>query len=188
MDNEYAMFLAFIETSGVWSPLFFVIFHIIRQYLFIPVAVVCMAGGIMFGALFGTLLSLLGLWLSSIIFYFMIVKIPALQKKLERLDEKTLKIGGRMNVKQASMLRLIPFIHFHLLNFYLMGNSRSMAEYAKAVFWSNIPLAFFYTVFGHSIAKFSPTMLAIILAALLGLIFYMREKSVTIKWAEFFSR
>ena len=186
MDYDYTMLLAFIEAGGFWSPLIFVVFHVLRQYIFIPVAVVCMAGGVMFGAVFGTLLSLIGLWLSSVIFYFMIIKMPKLQTKLEKLDERTLKFGGKINVKQASILRLIPFIHFHLLNFYLIGNSKSFADYAKAVFWSNIPLAFFYTVFGHSIAKFSPTMMLIIFSALIVLLFFLREKKVIIKWSQFF--
>ena len=170
------------------APIMFVLFHVLRQLLLIPVAVVCLAGGMLFGPVLGSVLSLMGLWLSSVVFYFMISKMPSLQQKLERLDERTLKFGGRINVFQASVLRLIPFIHFQLLNFYLMGNSRRFSQYAKAAFWTNIPLAFFYTIFGHSIASFSIEMGFIVLVALAGLIFFMREKKVVIKWSHFFSQ
>ncbi|KMY43539.1 hypothetical protein AC622_04245 [Bacillus sp. FJAT-27916] len=187
MGENYTILLAFIESAGYMAPVIFVLFHVLRQLLFIPVAVVCLAGGMLFGPLLGSILSLIGLWLSSVVFYFMINQTPSLQKKLERLDEKTLKFGGRINVFQACVLRLIPFIHFQLLNFYLMGNSRRFSQYAKAVFWTNVPLAFFYTIFGHSIASFSIEMGVIILVALAGLIFFMREKKVVIKWSHFFS-
>ncbi len=187
MGENYTILLAFIESAGYMAPIMFVLFHVLRQLLFIPVAVVCLAGGMLFGPLLGSVLSLIGLWLSSVVFYFMISKMPSLQEKLKRLDEKTLKFGGRINVFQASVLRLIPFIHFQLLNFYLMGNSRRFPKYAKAVFWTNVPLAFFYTIFGHSIASFSMEMGFIVLVALAGLIFFMREKRVIIKWSQFFT-
>ena len=187
MGENFTILLAFIESAGYMAPIMFVLFHVLRQLLFIPVAVVCLAGGMLFGPLLGSVLSLMGLWLSSVVFYFMISKMPSLQKKLERLDERTLKFGGRINVLQASVLRLIPFIHFQLLNFYLMGNSRRFSEYAKAALWTNVPLAFFYTIFGHSIASFSIEMALIILVALAGLIYFMREKKVVIKWSHFFT-
>ena len=54
--------ISIIGTSGISAPVVFIVVHIMRQFLFIPVFIVCMAGGYLFGTLYGVLIfSLIGL-------------------------------------------------------------------------------------------------------------------------------
>ena len=90
MDEQLLIMLAFMEGSGMLAPFVFIIFHILRQFIFIPVAVVCMAGGIIFGSLLGTIYSLTGLLLLSAFFYFCIGKLPGTHAQLMEIKYKWL--------------------------------------------------------------------------------------------------
>ena len=147
-----------IEVGGIWAPVVFIFFHIFRQFLFIPVSLVCMAGGMLFGSVFGTIFSLFGLILSSILFYFVIGKLPKTHEKLSRLRKKWFGEFRNVTVAQSAILRLIPFIHFHLLNFCLLEKNRSFNTYLKNSVLSNLPFAFFYSVFGQFIREFTPSL------------------------------
>ncbi len=187
MDESLSILFVMVEVGGVLAPIIFIFFHIFRQFLFIPVSLVCMAGGMLFGSVFGTIFSLLGLLLSSICFYFVIRKLPKTSEKLSKLRRKWFGEYRNITVAQSAILRLIPFIHFHLLNFCLLEKNRSFNAYLKSSVISNLPLAFFYSVFGQFIREFTPPLIAIILFSLILLAYLFRERATVIKWEKFFS-
>ena len=186
MNERLVAALAIMEASGYIAPFLFILFHILRQFLFIPVALVCMAGGVLFGSLFGTLYSLIGLTLLSITFYFVIGRFPAFYQRLLRLKEKWFGRSAALTTGQIAILRLIPFVHYQLLNLCLLERKPKIKSFARASLISNIPLAFFYTVFGQYIKRFSPPILAMILLALVVLFYLLREKVRVFEWREFF--
>lgn len=185
MNDELSLVLGFIGAGSVFAPLIFISFHLLRQFLFIPVAVICISGGILFGPTAGTVYSILGLSLSSFVFYAVINKFPI---TIERLLKMKNKLFGNRNLSmgQITILRLIPFIHYHLLSLCLMEKKKGFKDFAYYSFLSNIPLAFFYTVFGSYISEFSPSMVLILLLSLTVLLYLMREKYAVITWKEFF--
>jgi uncharacterized membrane protein YdjX (TVP38/TMEM64 family) len=186
MDESLSILFVVVEAGGIFAPVAFIFFHIFRQFLFIPVALVCLAGGILFGSLLGTIYSLIGLILSSICFYFVIGRLPKTFEKLSEIKRKWFGEYRNVTVSQTAILRLIPFIHFHLLNFCLIEKNRSFTAYLKNSCLSNLPLAFFYSVFGQFISKFTPPLMAIILFALMILAYLVREKVTVITWQKFF--
>jgi uncharacterized membrane protein YdjX (TVP38/TMEM64 family) len=186
MDDRLVAAFAIMEASGYIAPVLFILFHVLRQFLFIPVALVCMAGGILFGSLLGTVYSLIGLTLLSIIFYFAIKSFTSFYERLLRLKEKWFGKSADLTTGQIAVLRLIPFIHYQLLNLCLMQKNPQFKPYVRATIISNIPLAFFYTVFGQYIKQFSPPILIMILLALVVLFYLLREKVRVIGWNEFF--
>jgi uncharacterized membrane protein YdjX (TVP38/TMEM64 family) len=186
MDEELALLLVMFQAGGMFTPLIFVLFHTLRQFLFIPVVVLCIAGGILFGTVFGTLYSLIGLMISSIVFYALVSRFPRTQEKLSAIRKKWFGEYRNLTVSQIAILRLVPFVHYQLLNFCLMERHRSFKDYSKAAFVTNLPLAFFYTVFGQFISRFTPTMIVVILFALTILVYVLREKMTVIKWRDFF--
>ncbi|MDQ0220107.1 TVP38/TMEM64 family protein [Peribacillus cavernae] len=185
MNEELSFIVGFIGASSILAPFIFVTLHLLRQFLFIPVAIICISGGILFGPAAGTIYSILGLTLSSLLFYLVIRKFP---KTMERLLKLKNKLFGRrnLNVGQITVLRLIPFVHYHLLSLCLMEKKQGLKNFAYYSFLTNIPLAFFYTVFGSYISEFSPTMIVILLFSLTVLLYLMREKYTVITWKEFF--
>src|SRR3954470_2222741 len=177
MDEGLSILFVMVEVGGIWAPIVFIFFHIFRQFLFIPVSLVCMAGGILFGSVFGTIFSLFGLLLSSILFYFVIGKLPKTHEKLSRLRKKWFGEFRHITVTQSAILRLIPFIHFHLLNFCLIEKNREFKPYLKNSLLSNLPLAIAYSVFGEFISRFTPLFMAFILLLLMMLAYFFREKA-----------
>nr|WP_249310362.1 VTT domain-containing protein [Bacillus sp. FJAT-49736] len=177
---------SFVESSAVLAPFLFILFHILRQFLFIPVAVVCMAGGILFGSLLGIAYSLIGLLLLSALSYVLFKKIPKTYEKLIKLKQKWFGHRAKLTVGQIAILRLIPFIHYQLLSVCLLERTRNFKDYMKGSVITNLPLVFFYTVFGQFISRFTPGMIVMILLALSILFYILREKVIVMKWREFF--
>ncbi|WP_234987223.1 TVP38/TMEM64 family protein [Bacillus sinesaloumensis] len=180
------LLFVFIESTGLLAPFIFIGMHLIRPILFIPVPVVCIVGGILFGSLFGTIYSLLGLTMLSIVFYFLYRQVPRVAQKIDNLKQKWLGDKVNFTIGQIAILRLIPFINFHLLSLCIKDVTRNFREYTKGSFYTNIPVALLYTVFGQFIREFSTTVIIAILLALTLLFYLLREKQVIIKWHEFF--
>jgi uncharacterized membrane protein YdjX (TVP38/TMEM64 family) len=186
MDERYAVVFTFVEASGILAPLAFILFHIVRQFIFIPVVLVCIVGGILFGSVFGTIYSLIGLTLLSAGSFFILKMVPSFNNKLLTLKQKWFGQGAELTVGQIAVLRLVPFVHYQLLNVCLMERKPKLADYLRSSFAANLPLAFFYTVFGEFISEFTPGMILLILLGLFILFYTLREKVKIIKWREFF--
>lgn len=186
MNEELAILLVIAETSVVLAPIAFILLHFLRQFLFIPVVVICVAGGVLFGTVAGTFYSIIGLFLSSFLFYILISRFPKTHRKLSLVKKKWFGEYRNLTVGQVAILRLIPFIHYHLLSFCLLERYKGFKDYMKMSFLTNLPLAFFYTIFGEFISRFTPTMIIVILFSLSILVYILREKVTVIKWHEFF--
>ncbi|KRG11494.1 alkaline phosphatase [Virgibacillus soli] len=188
MNEQLLIILTFVQGTGTLAPIIFIFFHVIRQFIFIPVIMVCMVGGILFGSVLGTLFSMTGLLILSALFYFCIRRMPNTYEKLLKIKNKWFGRYAKMTVGQIAILRLIPFFHYHLLNLCLLERRPDFKGFMKGAFATNLPLAFFYTVFGEFITHFTPTISVIILLALLALVYILREKMSTVAWNEFFSQ
>ncbi|MBM6617515.1 TVP38/TMEM64 family protein [Bacillus suaedaesalsae] len=186
MSQSMTMLFAFLESSGFWAPFVFLLFHSIRQFLFIPVAVLCVIGGILFGTILGTIYSLTGLTISCILFYFLYQSMPKLFNKIHRMKDKW--IGNRLSFTpgQIALLRCIPFMQYNLLSLILLERKKNLFSYTKQSFLTNIPVAVLYTLFGQSISRLSPTLIIIILCSMTIMFYMLREKQIYMKWKEFF--
>lgn len=178
--------MAFIETGGLFAPVLFISFHLLRPLFFLPVVFICISGGVLFGTVAGTLYSVIGITLSSVVFYGIIRWMPKTFKKLTDLKKKIIGKHAELTTSQISILRLVPFIHFHILSLCLIEISSGFREYTKVSLLSSIPLALIYTSIGRWIANLSPLYIFICLLALLPLLYLLRRKEVYIKWNEFF--
>ena len=186
MEDQLSMLFVMVEIGGVLAPIAFILFHTLRQVLFIPPMLVCIAGGVLFGVTFGTIYSVIGLTINCLFFYIVIHRMPKTHQKLSVLKKRWFGEYRNLTTGQVAVLRLIPFIHYHLLNFCLLERTKTFKNYLKSSFATNIPLAFFYTIFGQFISQFSPTMIIVILFALAVLVYILREKMTIIKWHKFF--
>lgn len=143
----------YISQAGFWAPLLFIVLHLIRPLLFLPVIAVCIAGGFLFGFFQGAVLSFIGLTLMSFVSYMLINKFPRFRAKLARLKDRLFP-NRNLSVAQVMILRVMPFVHFHLLSFYLMEMTNTRREY---MYYSAIGLiapAVLYTAFGKAISEF----------------------------------
>ncbi|WP_335376403.1 hypothetical protein [Bacillus sp. JJ1122] len=47
MEDVWSLLLIVFESGSWYAPATFILFHVFRQFLFIPPAVVCIAGGLL---------------------------------------------------------------------------------------------------------------------------------------------
>lgn len=186
VDQVSAIFVDVLQTSGIFAPLAFIFLHLMRQFIFVPVSLICILGGVFFGTVFGTVYSLVGLTLASVSFYVLFSQMPGFFQKISRLKKKWLGKGNRFSVGQMAILRLIPIVQFHLISLCLIEVTSSFKEYTKASLLANIPLAFVYTFFGQWLGRLSVQWMVLILSGLIILFYLLRKKQWVIKWDEFF--
>src|SRR5690625_734097 len=103
----------------------------IRPILFIPVILYCILGGLFFGIVAGSIYSIIGLTLSSIIVYFFLHRTPKTFHHILSIKDKVLGRDTNFSKSQITWLRLIPFIHFNLLAICLIELSVDLKDYMK---------------------------------------------------------
>lgn len=178
--------MAFIETGGYFAPILFIVFHLVRPLLFLPVILFCIVGGLLFGIVAGTIYSIIGITLSSVIFYGMIHRMPKTFSKLVQMKNKIFGKNAELTRPQITLMRLVPFIHFNLLSLCLIEISSHVKEYTKSSFYTSIPFVIVYTSIGQWITNLSPLYIFIFFIALLPFIYLFRKKEAIIKWHDFF--
>lgn len=176
----------FIQSAGVFAPLIFIVFHLLRPILFLPVVLFCIVGGIIFGALAGTIYSVIGITLSSLIFYYIVNKTPKTFRRINQLKERVLGEDVITSRSQITLLRLVPFIHFNLLSICLIDLTANVKDYTKSSLYTSIPFTIVYTSMGQWILSLTPTHLLLVFMFLLPLIYFLRKKEFIIKWEDFF--
>lgn len=186
MEAIGADLLNYVEFGGLFAPLLFICFHLLRPLFFIPVVFICISGGIFFGPIAGSFYSLIGITISSILFYWIYLRMPNGLNRILRLKKRFFGEHRELTKAQIVLLRLVPFIHFHLLSLCLIEISSNFKEYTKASLLTNIPLAFIYTSIGGTIANLSPYTISVLMALLLVFLYLLRRKEIIIKWEDFF--
>ncbi|WP_019414385.1 TVP38/TMEM64 family protein [Paenisporosarcina sp. TG20] len=176
MDQFDQTLASFIEAAGWLAPVFFVLLHLFRPLLFIPVIVVCIAGGVLFGFLQGAVLSFIGLSLMSLVSYLLVNKFPKFQEKVSRLKEKVFK-DRTISVSQVMILRIMPFVHFHLLSLYLMEMSKTFKEYMYYSLLGLIMPAVLYTAFGEIITELPWYLTGLMFIILIIIYFYIAKQN-----------
>lgn len=178
--------LTAIQTTGFFAPLVFILFHLIRQFFLIPTAVICVAGGVLFGAELGSMYSVIGLTGASITFFLFSKVFPTLIQRFVKMKVKWLGTYTNLSVSQIIILRMIPFINFSLISLCILEKAKTFGRYAKLSFLTHIPSAICFTFLGASIQALSPAYIIAILFVLVFLVYFFREKQVMIKWNDFF--
>jgi len=186
MEVIGANLMTYVEIGGLFAPILFICFHLLRPFFFIPVVFICISGGILFGPIAGSIYSLAGITLSSIFFYILYRKLPNSFNRVLHVKDRILGERRELTRSQIVILRLVPFIHFHLLSLCLIEISSGFKDYTKASFFSNIPLAFVYTSIGGTISSLSPASTGMIVLLLLPFLYLLRKKEIIIKWQDFF--
>lgn len=175
-----------IEAVGIFAPILFISFHLLRPFLFLPIIFICVIGGVIFGTLAGTIYSIIGITLSCVVFYGIIQMLPQTVKWFSHYKQKMIGKHTQLTLGQITVLRLIPFIHFHALSLFLIETSNDFREYTKISLFSSIPLAIVYTSFGQWLSGLSLLQVFCITALFLPLLYILRFKYQRIKWEEFF--
>ena len=134
------------------APLMFIVIYVISTILFLPGSVLTIAGGILFGPIWGTFYNLTGATIGATI-AFLIARYLAsdwVTRKssgwLKQLIEGVEVEGWRF----VAFVRLVPLFPFSLLN-YALGLTRiRLFHYVVASYICMLPGAIAYTYLGYA--------------------------------------
>lgn len=172
MENFLLNLETTIDEMGWFAPPLFVLLHLLRPVFFLPVIVVCIAGGVFFGFVQGAIYNFIGLALMNYIFYLVINKFPKFEKKMRSLKIK-LTLDKSISVGQVMILRIMPFVHFHLLSLYLVEMTKDFKEYMYYSILGVILPSIIYTAYGQAISNmpwYLTVFMFVILAGVYALI------------------
>ncbi|MDF2521295.1 MAG: hypothetical protein K0R84_1923 [Clostridia bacterium] len=148
---------ALLTKLGKWAPAIFVLLCVFRTFMFLPCGFFSGAAGALFGPVKGTLLTLIGFILNSLIIYLMAgyfgrdwVK-GLLKDKFDSLDE----FVNTNSFSSFLFLRVVPLLPFDGVSC-LGGISKAkLSNYLLATAIGSIPGVFIYTYFGDSLKNLS---------------------------------
>jgi uncharacterized membrane protein YdjX (TVP38/TMEM64 family) len=145
-----------IQSVGPLAPLLYLAIYSVAPVLSVPGWIISVAGGLAFGAVWGTGLTVLGATVGATAAFFLARYLGrdfvarALKGKLQTLatiDDQAAAHGFQV----IFFLRLIPLIPFNVLN-YVAGLSRVGAgDYILGTFLGIIPGTFAYVYLGSSL-------------------------------------
>ncbi len=140
-----------IDELGWLAPVLFIILYCLATLLLLPTMVLTLAGGAIFGPVFGLLLNLIGATTGAA-FAFLITRHLIYEwfsrKKGEKLNQLIVGVDkkGWMFV---ALLRLIPIVPFNLVNYGMGVTGIKFRLYLITTFIFLIPAEIIYTYFGY---------------------------------------
>ena len=147
-----ALFEDSIRALGLWAPLGYVVLFALGTVLFVPGAIFGLAGGVLFGPVWGSVLNLIGATLGATLAF--------LAARYFAADWVRRKAGGRLDRLIAGVeaegwrfvafVRLVPLFPFNLLN-YALGLTRiPLAHYVVASLICMAPGTIAFTYLGYA--------------------------------------
>jgi uncharacterized membrane protein YdjX (TVP38/TMEM64 family) len=151
--HQYAPeIIAWINKLGWLGPILFLITYCLATILLLPTMILTLAGGAIFGPVFGTILNLFGATLGAAC-AFLITRHLLYdwfnQKKGDKLNRLINGVEKRGWLFIA-LLRLFPIIPFNLVNYGLGITNIKFSLYLILTFIFLIPAEIIYTSFGYA--------------------------------------
>ena len=144
-----------VAGAGVAGPLLFMALYAIATVLFLPGSVLTLAGGALFGPLWGTFYNLTGATLGAVL-AFLVARYLASEWVQSRVGKSTGRVGHLIKGVETegwrfvAFTRLVPLFPFNLLN-YALGLTRiPFLHYLVATYLFMLPGAVAYTYLGYA--------------------------------------
>ena len=147
-----AQLTEWVEAAGIWAPLVFILAYMVATVFFLPGLVFTIAGGALFGPVWGTLINLTGATLGAVVAF--------LVSRYVAGDWVRQKTGGRLQKimdgvadegwRFVAFVRLVPLFPFNMLNYALGLTPIRLSHYAIATFVFMLPGGAAYTYVGFA--------------------------------------
>lgn len=142
---------SWVKDAGSAGPIVFMLIYVIGTVFFLPGAVLTLAGGALFGPVFGAFYNLTAATIGAMISF-----LAARYLAHDWVEKKT---GGRMKqLKQGvegegwkfvAFVRLVPLFPFNVLNYALGLTKIKFSHYSIATYIFMLPGAIAYTYLGY---------------------------------------
>jgi uncharacterized membrane protein YdjX (TVP38/TMEM64 family) len=143
---------AWVQRAGIWGPAIFMAVYAVATVLFLPGAVLTLAGGALFGPVLGTLYSLTSATLGATL-AFAIARYLAsgwVARKTGGWAGQVIDGVEREGWRFVAFVRLVPLLPFNLLN-YALGLTRIRPfHYVVASYVFMLPGALAYSYLGYA--------------------------------------
>ncbi|KUO73608.1 MAG: hypothetical protein APF77_15425 [Clostridia bacterium BRH_c25] len=146
-----------IDSLGAMAPVVFVMMCILRGLVFLPCGILSALGGMLFGTLPGTVLTLIGLTAGSVCTFYMarglgkewVQRIPG--HKYDRYEGYV----SRDSFYSVFLMRVVPILPFDAVSC-IAGLSRARVDkFVSGTLAGSLPGVFIYVYFGDSIKSMS---------------------------------
>lgn len=166
-ENIYAFFTQtslsemanFIRSMGILAPVFSILLMVFQSIAApIPSFLITGANGMVFGYVWGSLLSWFGAMLGALVSYYLAKKFgfKFVEKRFKgnKLNTILNKITGPYGFMFILLTRLIPLISFDLISFLAGLSGIKLRTFLLATGIGMIPGTIAYTVVGHDLLNF----------------------------------
>lgn len=142
---------SWVDNAGVIAPIVFIMVYIVATIFFLPGSVLTLAGGALFGPIFGTFYNLTGATIGASLAFLISRYISSgfIEKKtggkIKQLVNGVEKEGWRF----VAFVRLVPLFPFNVLNYALGLTKIPFMHYLIATYIFMLPGAFAYTYLGY---------------------------------------
>jgi len=169
---------AAIRSAGPMAPFLYLLIYSIAPVFFVPGWIISIAGGLAFGALWGTVLTVVGATIGATLAFLVARHLGRdfvarlLKGKWAALDDQTATHGFQV----IFFLRLIPLVPFNALD-YIAGLSKvGVRDYILGTFLGIIPGTFAYVYLGSALTdiyswQFAGAVGLLILLALIPILY-----------------
>ena len=147
----------FIQSFGVLAPIIYVLLFAFLPVFFFPVPILAVAGGLAFGFVEGSLLTLLGAGINCYIMFIMSRKFGReyvrnlLKKKLSpKQHDRIFNVSDDKLMMSLVILRLIPLVPYNLINYGYGLTNISLSKYMIASVLGIVPGTVVFLYFGAS--------------------------------------
>jgi len=143
----------FLLGFGVWAPVVYIVFYVIRPLVLFPAGILSITGGLAFGPLLGTIYTVIGATLCAM-WEFLFARAfgremvgKFLKGKIAKLDEGIEKHG----FMTVLWVRLIPSVVYDIQNYSLGLTKVALKDYFWATLLGIIPGTFAFVYLGSSL-------------------------------------
>lgn len=143
---------SWIKAAGALGPVLYMAVYAVATVLFLPGSVLTLAGGALFGPVWGTLYSLTGATLGATAAFLIARHLAAdwVERKARGLTRQLIEGVDKEGWRFVAFVRLVPLVPFNLLN-YALGLTRiGLAAYVVASGVFMFPGALAYTYLGYA--------------------------------------
>ncbi|WP_227394667.1 TVP38/TMEM64 family protein [Jeotgalibacillus aurantiacus] len=141
-----------ILSVGMLAPLLYVLLYSARPFILFPASVLSLAGGLAFGPVYGTLLTMTGATAGAIL-AFIFAKKAGAKRVEEKLGERGKKLQDQLEHNGffiVLLLRLVPLFNFDLISYAAGASKIRLLPFTLATLIGIIPGTFAYTFLGFS--------------------------------------
>jgi uncharacterized membrane protein YdjX (TVP38/TMEM64 family) len=143
-----------VAAYGMWGPAVYLGFWLLATGMYMPVTPLVLAGGILFGSVWGEIYVLIGATAGAV-FTFLVARYLAREwvagklagTRLMALDEKVARQGWKI----VALSRVIPIVPFPLVNSAFGLTRVSLPAFALATFFGLFPVTMAYVYFSDNL-------------------------------------